>query len=275
MHLIANTFTMKYYLSVLVYGVLVGTLIYTPTQLTAQTKRAQITQTDSLMIVNRLDILEKQKENLDRQSELISREVEVEAKSLENKFDELTNKASRNSNTVFLLLGILSLFGLYEVFIGLKRRVNTALDKKLDHFLDEKKLELQQLIQDQDLETRLKTQSNIHVICEKETDILSMKKLLEKFGFKGKITYESTRTYTPFSETYDLVIIDDYHSDEPHDEMIRTHLEKTGTVFVIFTNRPFIKYLSEFRDKANAANSKYTFYSQLVNTLKIRHLLNA
>ena len=169
----------------------------------------------------------------------------------------------KNLFTMILIIGVpSSLCGIFMMFLGIKKKVNQTINEKIETIVEQKREDLIKLIQSQEFERRLKETKKILVISENEAAQEEIKSTVEKFKFKNVI-YRINKTFVNLPE-YDLGIInncDGEFNQEDVNEIIN-YSDDEDVCFVAYTTKQL-----ERNPKLNFANSKFTLYHNILNTL--------
>lgn len=232
-------------------------------------------------IETRIKILEGQKDNLNKQSELLQEEFKLKAGNLDAKFTENKLSIDQDLATVRWMIYAFGL-GLIGTLIGylfyfknfIQKRTEAIAEEKIDSLLsnivEHKKQELIHLIRSQDLENELRQKSLILVLCESEADKASMLLFFEAVKIKN-VDYELSETFKTPASNYDLIIFNDYRDTKKNHDLFEEYIKElanTNMLFIFFGNR----FNTPNRDKVNFANSKFTLYNQIMNSLKFNQL---
>lgn len=209
----------------------------------------------------------------------------------DNKIADLTNQlggldnkigALKNDQDLYLkVLGFLgipaTLVGLILLFFSVKKliedKVTTNLknaealvDSKIANIVADNKSNILQLIRSQDLENMLKNESSMLLVSPNQKEENIIKGIMNKFKFSG-IKYRVMDNYQNPKQEFDLVIFNQMEND-----IVKEFLKNANEddFFVAFT-----KVNLDRHERLNFANSPMTLYSNILNTLKYKHLLNA
>ncbi|TAH22236.1 MAG: hypothetical protein EAZ08_01920 [Cytophagales bacterium] len=113
---------------------------------------ATFSKQDSAQILNRLQILEGQKENL--------------KDSIENKFNDYKNNNDRQLNPIFILFTIvitISGLGMFGYFFYIKKYINDKINNHITNIVEGQKEKIIMLLHDQDFENILKKDKKYNV----------------------------------------------------------------------------------------------------------------
>lgn len=180
------------------------------------------------------------------------------AKDIDDKYKDV-----RNLFTLILVLGIpSSLYGVYLMFWGIKKKVNRSIAEKIETIVEQKREDIIKLIQSQKFERRLKETKKIIVISENEESQEEIKSTIETFKFKNVI-YRINKTFDNYPE-YDLIIINNCDGEFKQEDVtdIINSAGDDDVCFVAYTTK-----LLDRNPKLNFANSKFTLYHNILTTL--------
>lgn len=172
-------------------------------------------------------------------------------------------KDVRNLFTMILILGIPgSLYGIYLMFWGIKKKVNQSIAEKIETIVEQKREDIIKLIQSQKIERRLKESKKIIVISENEESQEEIKSTIETFKFKNVI-YRINKSYDSLPE-YDLIIINNCDGVFKQEDVtdIINFADNDDVCFVAYTTKQLDR-----NPKLNFANSKFTLYHSILTTL--------
>lgn len=180
------------------------------------------------------------------------------AKDIDEKYKDV-----RNLFTMILILGIpSSIYGIYLMFWGIKKKVNQSIAEKIETIVEQKREDIIKLIQSQKFERHLKENKKIIVISENEESQEEIRNTIETFKFKNVI-YRINKSYDSLPE-YDLIIINNCDG---------VFKQQDVTDIINFANNDdvcFVAYTTKQLDrdpKLNFANSKFTLYHSILTTL--------
>src|SRR5690606_6547589 len=155
-----------------------------------------------------------------------------------------------------------SLYGVYLMFWGIKKKVNRSIAEKIETIVEQKREDIIKLIQSQKFERRLKETKKIIVISENEESQEEIKSTIETFKFKNVI-YRINKTFDNYPE-YDLIIINNCDGEFKQEDVtdIINSAGDDDVCFVAYTTK-----LLDRNPKLNFANSKFTLYHNILTTL--------
>ncbi|MGV3698276.1 NARF domain-containing protein [Flavobacterium sp.] len=180
------------------------------------------------------------------------------AKDIDEKYKDV-----RNLFAMILILGIpSSLYGIYLMFWGIKKKVNQSIADKIETIVEQKREDIIKLIQSQKFERRLKETKKIIVISENEESQEEIKSTIETFKFKNVI-YRINKSYDSLPE-YDLIIINNCDGEFKQEDVtdIISSTDNDDVCFVAYTTKQLDR-----NPKLNFANSKFTLYHNILTTL--------
>jgi len=216
-------------------------------------------------IEDRVIQLENYKENIANvyKAENIKSQNDL-AKEIDEKYKDV-----KNLFTMILILGIPStLYGVYLMFWGIKKKVNQAIAVKIETIVEQKREDIIKLIQSQEFERRLKDNKKIIVISENDEAQKEIKNTIETFNFKN-VVYRVKKSYKSLPD-YDLIIINNCDGEfvqEDVNEIINSTQDEDAC-FVAYTTKQL-----ERNPKLNFANSKFTLYHNIISSLSYSEVL--
>lgn len=219
-------------------------------------------EVDSTKIANldfRISQLENYKINIEN---VYKAEYQKSQNDLTKEIDE-KYKDVRNIFAMILILGIpSSLYGIYLMFWGIKKKVNQSIAEKIETIVEQKREDIIKLIQTQKFERRIKETKKIIVISENEESQEQIKSTMETFQFKNVI-YRINKTYDNLPD-YDLIIINNCDGEFKQEDVtnIINYAEDDDVCFVAYTTKQLDR-----NPKLNFANSKFTLYHSILTTL--------
>lgn len=219
-------------------------------------------EVDSAKIDNlegRVSQLENYKMNIEN---VYKAEYQKSQNELTKDIDE-KYKDVRNLFTMILILGIPgSLYGVYLMFWGIKKKINQSIAEKIETIVEQKREDIIKLIQSQKFERRLKESKKIIVISENEESQEEIKSTIETFKFKNVI-YRINKSYDSLPE-YDLIIINNCDGVFKQEDVtdIINFADNDDVCFVAYTTKQLDR-----NPKLNFANSKFTLYHSILTTL--------
>ena len=230
---------------------------------------------------NRIEILEGQKENINKQSELLEKDFEIKKKDLNSEFlankIEIDQDLSGIRNLLYTLgIGVLGLLLGYWFYFKsfINRKAEEISENKINdivsNIVETNKDKIVNLIKSQNLELLLKEKSHLLVIVENEIDKEFLSTFFKEVNIKN-VTYSIGNEYTKPTSDINLVIFDDHRFTKTNHTLFNEYLEKSNNndlLFIFFGDR----FNAIDREKVNFANSKFTLYNQIMNSLKYNEL---
>lgn len=194
---------------------------------------------------------------------------------LKNELGALDNKIGALQNDQDWYLKALTWFGIpaglialiagfYQVFVRTKKLI----EDKIANIVEENKSKILQLITSQDLENTLKEESEISVLSDSENDQNNIKGIISNFHFKSRnISYRILKKEETLSFDYDLMVFNQIDK-----EVINKYIADSADkdLFVAYTFKQIDRH-----QRLNFSNSPMTLYTNIMNTLKYKKLLNA
>ncbi len=236
-------------------------LLFLSSSLAAQEK-------DSLQVLEeRIEVLERQKEQMEKDFELESRELTQKAQQIEldlkGKFFWLGLFASTTIISLFVLL-----FTLYR---HAKKIASSKIEDLFEDLFNEDRSKLVQMINSLDEEVLLKKQSSIVVFSPRRAPLNFLKDFFREFDFKN------VRFYS-IEEKADLKKVDVVFLNNENEQLSIAEILQQAenspqeTVFFLFGK----KYLTteELSGRIAFANSRMQLYGNLINALRYQTLLD-
>ncbi len=219
---------------------------------------------------------------IESQQKIASQEATLYQKELEIKNNQLKSEVEKSLSTInwiisMLGIGGLGIFGIFFVYFKnlIKKKAEKIANKKIKKALAtivrDKEAELTSLIQSQSLEYKVRNESKLLVVSETQADANYMKNFLSRSGFVN-VDYKINKSFEKPVNNYDLIIFDDHQVTKNCHDLFREYMEKLSNEdvnFIFFGDR----FNIQNREKINFANSKFTLYSQIINSLKFRELM--
>ena len=230
----------------------------------------------------RIQILEDQKGNLEKQSELLKLDYDSKIKEFETRFGSFKLEVEQENSFISWLLIALAIgvvgfflysFSYFKKFIKDQAELQASkmVEKKVATIVQDKREQLISLIRSQEVETRLKNNSKLLVLAETEEDGDYLVNFFEQAGIHN-IDFRYSDEFQEISKTYDLIIFDDHRGTNLRHPLFREYIDRLSDTNMLYIF--FGKYFEvEKREMVNYANSKFTLYNQIINSLKFKSLL--
>jgi hypothetical protein len=230
---------------------------------------------------NKIEILEGQKENLNKQSQLLEKDFEIKKKNLDSRFLENKIEIDKDLSGVRNLLYTLGI-GVLGLLLGYWFYFRNFINKKAEEISENKindivsnivevnKDKILNLIKGQDLELIVKEKSHLLVITESINDKKFLSSFFEEVNIKN-VTYVIGNEYIEPTSDIDLVIFDDHRVTKINHNLFNEYIDKSENdklLFIFFGDR----FNAVDRERVNFANSKFTLYNQIMNSLKYNEL---
>ncbi len=230
---------------------------------------------------NRIQVLENQKENLDKQADILQQNFDLKTRELNSQFTAYKLEVEKSTRLVYFILGALGLLTA-GAFIAIILHFRKFIQKQaeafatskvsiaLDTIVEDKKAEIIALINNQSIENRIKEKSRILALVESEEDQKQLQNFFDNTGFKN-IKFEKSDQYKQPGKKIELIIFVDQRNTKNRHDLFREYiqrLEDKETLFIFYG--PHFKV--DKTDKLNFTNSKYTFYSQIINSLTYKEI---
>lgn len=223
---------------------------------------------DSLSLYNRIERLEGMKENI--------------STNLDNKFTTQSNEINKQNSIIYIVFGVFVVIGGGSCFFGIgyiKTFIKNKIEDKISGIVEEQKDKIIQIIKDVDTENIIKENSKILVLSpNQETDEKTKILFTKKFNDIKEVNFMALQNENDIdnlsTEITDLIIINDINNDNKFAENIIDGLIKKyqdyKTCFLYYgvqNPRLFSK------KNINFANSEFTLYSRIIETLKMQAIL--
>ncbi len=230
---------------------------------------------------DRIEILEGQKENLNKQSDLLKEDFEIKKKDIDTRFSEnkigIDKELSGIRNLLYTLgIGVLGLLLGYWFYFRsfIKKKAEEVAETKINTIITKvvevNKDKIVELIKSQNLELKVKEKSNIQVITESEEDIEYLASFFKEVNIPN-VTYRLSKEYEKPSSNVDLIIFDDHRVTKLNHDLFNEYIQKSNNenmLFIFFGDR----FNAVDRERVNFANSRFTLYNQIMNSLKYNEL---
>jgi hypothetical protein len=225
----------------------------------------------------------------DRVGSLERYNKEILEEKFENKSTELTNKIEyelkKAKDDVNDQLWILKITGgvialllaagigvlLYKYFVGLEKLADRVLKRKLESHLAENSQYIIDVITSQKTENLIKRNKKLLVLCGNDAEKTAAEQLLKAMGFRHVQFLTSTNTEN--LPAADLIIFSNRNETLP-EPLIIEYLEQSGRDdnFIFYGKRLSVDPQSDYADRINFANSRFTLYHQIINTLSFKEI---
>jgi hypothetical protein len=238
---------------------------------------------------NRVNILEGQKENLDKQAELLKEKFENEVVSLNNKFIEQKRKLEDDYNYLTVLLwvfGLLTVIGIFTMAISMlisyfkiRKKIEgiaeEKIQKKFDSFFQEKKDQLDELINKQNEEFQLKKEKRILVLTPDGPDNLFLNKFFKGERFdKDKVKFDTPLNAANLNLNDFHVVLLDNEDDKFGKGLIPGIVIGSKEVVFVYFGPPNDESKAIQKEKNVAfANYRAQLYGNLINAMRYQKYL--
>lgn len=219
-------------------------------------------QSDSVRLKTletKVQLIEDYKSNIDQYAKI---EIEKHKSDLKAEIDKDYENV-RNLFALILLIGVpTTLYGLYEMFWGTKKKIKKAIEEKIEKIVELKREDIIKLINNQAYDRQIKANKKILILSATEEAQEDVKNTTSNMGFKNLI-FRLTYSTTAFPEN-DLIIINNIDG-EFHQEKINEIVAENSdedTFFVAYTSKQIDR-----NPRMNFANSKFTLYHSILTTL--------
>jgi hypothetical protein len=207
----------------------------------------------------KVHLIEDYKSNIDQYAKV---ELEKHKSELKAEIDKDYENV-RNLFALILLIGVpTTLYGLYEMFWGTKKKIKKAIEEKIEKIVELKREDIIKLINNQAYDRQIKANKKILILSVTEEAQEDVKNTTSNMGFKNLI-FRLTNSTTALPEN-DLIIInniDGEFSQEKINEIVDENSDE-DTFFVAYTSKQIDR-----NPRMNFANSKFTLYHSILTTL--------
>lgn len=215
---------------------------------------------------------------------ILNKQFEVQSVELSNKVSEELKHAKDEINDQYTAIkiaswvcGILISIGvgtvIYQLGFGIKNRVEKSINQKLNDHIAENSQAIIDIITSQKTENLIRKNKSVTVLSNNEQNNEYIIALLRNMGFE-QVHQIVINRFFKFTKA-DLYIFSD--KDNSLSEMqIKECIEKSqdDTNFIYFgTRRLNIPLQDSYAERLNFANTKYTLYHQIINTLSFKEVL--
>lgn len=221
---------------------------------------------DSLMVsdINRRVIaLEQYKEMMAAQAKM---DYEKSAKQLEDDIDDKTNTILWTFGT-FTALALAAL-GLNAFnFWNLNKKIDGKINLKIEGIIEQKREDILSIVRDEEYERKLKQTKNILVISSSKEAEDDIKNTFSKFNFKN-VKYRVKGNFQEIPEN-DIVVFNNLNGelDQTFINTIVATINDDDKCYIGYTITNLNRH-----EQFNFANSRFTLYHNLLNTLKFSDL---
>ena len=220
---------------------------------------AENTPDKTVELEKRISYLEDYKSNIENVSKIEFQKAKEELKK--EIIDDYDNV--KNIFSLILLFGIpTTLYGIYMMFWGIKKKVEKLIDDKIETIVEQKREEIIKLVSNQEFENSLKNTKKIVVISPSEDAQIDIKSTMSKFKFKHLI-FRINNTTNVIPE-HDLIIFNNIDGEFSQAEIDKIMAEESDedVCFVAYTTKNLDR-----NSRLNFANSKFTLYHSILTTL--------
>lgn len=254
-------------------------------------QQADKTQQQIDNLNQKIEHLEHQKDNLDTQTDLLNKQLEMIEADLQNSFtaksleiDKKNLEIEKHFKTSWAVIffGILGgVAGLFAIFFSLRKYIeNQAMQmaskkvtEDISELIEVNKNQLEQLIDTHNLEKKLRKEKHILAIVETEQDKKGLEDFFKDVGI-DRVSYRVNEPYSPPEPHIDLVLFRDTRDKNNYQEIhdfFKKYIENSArdNLLFIYYGSNQLDYSKEY---VNFANSKFTLYNQIINSLTYQYL---
>lgn len=214
-------------------------------------------------IDKRLTILEQYKQMMTEHSKM---EYEKSAKKLEDKNDEQTNTIILTFGTfIVIALGALGLNAFN--FWNLNKKIEGKINTRIESIIEQNREDILSLVKDEGYEKNLKKTKKILVISSSQEAEEQIKHTFSKFDFLN-VRYRVRGNFEIIPES-DILVFNNLNGEleQVFIDQIILDVNDEDICYIGYTNIPLRKH-----DQFNFANSKFTLYHNILNSLRFSDL---
>ncbi len=189
-------------------------------------------------------------------------DLEGEIKRSKDQLEEDIKKL-KDQYDLILSIGSVTILSLVPIIFSIFRWTHKEITRRIANVVEENETKIIALIKSQELENRIKQDDKIGLLSLTESASNDLRELFGSFGFQ-QLQSKVINDYEDIKNV-DLLVFNDLG-----ESLINQYLKNSApeSVFVAFSN----KRLQVFDTRINFANSKFTLYTQVLNTLKFQRL---
>jgi hypothetical protein len=160
---------------------------------------------------------------------------------------------------------------LYKYFVGLEKLADRVLKKKLESHLTENSQYIIEMITSQKTENLIKRNKKLLVVCGNDAEKATSEQLLKAMGFRH-LQFLTSANVEDLPGA-DLIIFSNRNEALP-EPVIVDYLQRSGNDdnFIFYGKRLNVDPQSDYADRINFANSRFTLYHQIINTLSFKEI---
>ncbi len=243
--------------------------------LSSQAQEAKVEELDA-----RVRNLEVGRQNLENAFDLKAQELKLEAATtLKEETDKLQDEIlDIKSQVKFygILLSGLTLVGLIGLLFGARKYINTQMQLRIDGLIKEKEEDIRNMIYGHELEARIRKKTRLLVLSptgKLQEDIIA---IISKFNFPTEnVAYQVLKSKEDIIKAdldgKQLLVINDIGGEFNRD-VLSELLEQSSKEALFLGFATGQKQLPRHH-KMNFANSKFTFYQNLINLAKYSEIV--
>nr|WP_314494236.1 NARF domain-containing protein [uncultured Chryseobacterium sp.] len=219
--------------------------------------------TEISQINKRLTTLEQYKEMMVEHSKL---EYEKSAKKLEEQIDEKTSTILWTFGT-FTVLALAALGVNALNFWNLNKKIDGKINSVIEGIIEQKREDILSIVKDEEYERKLKHTKNILVISSSRDAEEEIKHTFSKFNFKN-VKFRVKGSFQTIPEN-DIVVFNNLNGelDQIFINSIVSNINDDEKCYIGYTTTNLDRH-----EQFNFANSRFTLYHNLLNTLKFSDL---
>jgi len=208
----------------------------------------------------KVQLIEDYKANIEQFAKVEFEKYKSELKGkIDNDYENV-----RNLLALILLIGVpTTLYGLYEMLWGVKKKVSKAIEDKIETIVELKREDIIKLINNQASDRQIKENMKILILSETEEAQEVIRNTTSNMGFKNLIFRLANSTVVlPENDLIIINNIDGEFSQVKINEIVNNDTDE-DTFIVAYTSKQIDR-----NPRMNFANSKFTLYHSILTTLR-------
>lgn len=215
----------------------------------------------------RMSVLENYKENIDKTAKI----------DYDNSIKEFKKDTEETSKSLFWLFGGLTVaaiaalgVNLYNHFWGLNKKINKKITDKIETIIEQKREDIISIIKDEEYERILKRTKKILTISSSQESEEQVKNTFSKMKFNN-VVFRVKDNFTNIPDN-DIIVFNNINGelDQQYIDTIVAQINDEEKCFIGYTINNLTRH-----EQFNFANSRFTLYHQVLNTLKFSDLSNS
>ena len=219
----------------------------------------------SLSSINkRLSNVEEYKENIDRTAKI----------DYDNSIKEFKKETEETSKSLFWLIGGLTVVAiaalgvnLYNLLWGINKKINKKITDKIETIVEQKREDIISIIKDEEYERKLKSNKKVLVISSSRESEEQVKNTFSNMGFKN-VLFRVKDSFTTIPDN-DIIVFNNINAEleQSYINEIVNQINDEEKCYIGYTIQNLDRH-----EQFNFANSRFTLYHQILNTLKFSDL---